>query len=290
MPSKKRELIGAAFGLGAAYPQAQEGPKTLQETVLKSAPWRTLLTPQTTYTTENKLSYEERLAHVEAFNQQLAKEVIASEKNHFPIVLGGDHSIAIGTWSALVCAKKAQMDFGLIWIDAHMDSHTEKTTPSFNIHGMPLAALLGYGEAKLVNLVEKGPKLNPKHIVLIGVRSFEPQEAELLRNLNVTIYFMAEVKQRGFKTVFNEAIQQVSQNTKYFGVSIDVDAFDPSIAPGTGAKVQDGIIEIEGVVQALQSIKNKPNFAALEIAEFDPTRDDNQMTARLVQQLVTAIL
>lgn len=291
MSQKSKELIGASFGWGAAHKETELGPQALKDlSSLSIKSWRGLFKPEISYSDVKALSYQERLEQVKDFNQQLSKQITASEPLHVPIVLGGDHSIAIGTWSGMVNAKNAKGHFGLIWIDAHMDSHTPQTTPSHNIHGMPLAVLLGHGEPSLVNLVSQGAKLNPAHVVLIGVRSFEAGEAELLRKLNVTIYFIDEVNKRGFKAVFEEAVKQVTDKTEGFGISIDMDAFDPSIAPGTGTPEPNGILEVEAVVNALIAIKDNEKFCALEIVEFDPTRDHNQQTAQLAVKLVNALL
>lgn len=291
MQSKAKEVIGASFGWGAGLKETELGPQVLKQLdSLNTKPWRTLLKANIPYSADKMLSYEERLIQVEEFAIRLAEQVIASVPMHVPIVLGGDHSIAIGTWSAMVSAKNAQGNFGLIWIDAHMDSHTPQTTLSYNIHGMPLAVLLGHGESRLVNLGIPGAKLNPAHVVLIGVRSFEPGEEKLLKSLNVTIHYMDEVNKRGFKAVFEEAVKQVSDKTNGFGVSIDIDAFDPTIAPGTGAPEPNGILEVDAVVNGLIAIKDNEKFTALEIVEFDPTRDKNQKTVQVVEKLVNALL
>ncbi|MBS0290189.1 MAG: arginase [Proteobacteria bacterium] len=290
---KKPQLIGASQGWGAGRHETAWGPKALLDADLirclqkenKHVAW-CQLDSKIPYTTNKNLSYSERLAQVQDFSSRLANELQARVENYFPIILGGDHSIAIGTWSGIICAKKAQSNFGLIWIDAHMDAHTPQTTSSHNLHGMPLAVLLGYGESDLVNLCANGAKLNPQHLVLIGVRSFENEEAQFLKKLNVTVYFMDEVKTRGFNTVFQEAQEIVTKNTKGFGLSIDIDAFDPLIAPGTGVPEPDGIQDIESVTQVLKQLRHDPHFCAIEIAEFDPTKDKQQQTQNLIKKLI----
>ncbi len=290
MSLREVQLIGASFGWGAGHKEVQEGPPILASSVLRNQKWHGMLCATLPYHTGKNISYDQRLMQVADFTQRLSKDIVAATGSYFPLVLGGDHSIAIGTWTGHVVAQKAQSHFGLIWIDAHMDSHTPSTTPSQNIHGMPLAALMGFGEPSLVNLIENGAKLNPSHVVLIGVRSFEPGEAELLDKLNVRIYFMDEVRTRGFKAVFEEASAYVAQNTKAFGVSIDIDAFDPTIAPGTGTPEANGIIEIDDVYRCLKEIKANSKLVGVEIVEFDPTRDVDQKTANLVKNLVTSLL
>lgn len=290
-------LIGAGLGWGAQRPQTQWGPRTLFELGMAQhiaqhahINWQQMLHPSLLYTPEKKLSYAQKLIQIENFTQDLAHCVQqVYQENRFPVVLGGDHSIAIGTWSGVTAALKAQQKLGLIWIDAHMDAHTSETTPSHNIHGMPVAALLGYGESSLINIATQGPKLNPEHVVLIGVRSFEPAEADLLARLNVKVFFMDEVKQRGFAEVFAWAVNQVSAKTQGFGISIDLDAFDPTQAPGTGTRVPDGLNSL-AVCQALFNLVHNPKFKALEIAEFDPVLDEHHKTATLVENLILSIL
>lgn len=297
MANKIVNLIGAAQGWGAGHHETQIGPPTLKKLGLANAlqvidpliDWRCMVNPDIQTPTSGHLHFSERLKLVARFSENLAQEVKACEKTAFPVVLGGDHSVAIGTWSGLICALQAQSKFGLIWIDAHMDAHTQDTTPSGNIHGMPLAALLGHGVSELVDVCEKGPKLHPSHVVLIGVRSFEPEEAELLDKLNVKVFYMVDVKKRGFESIFHEALEHVSRGTKGFGVTIDIDAFDPTFAPGTGTQEPGGILPRD-VMPCLAQIKDNPEFKALEIVEFDPSRDEDNKSAKLIQDLISSIL
>ena len=130
-----------------------------------------------------------------------------------------------------------------------------------------------------------GAKLNPAHVVLIGVRSFESGEEELLKNLNVKIYYMNEIKERGLEEVFSEAIKIVTQGTKGFGISLDLDAIDPIEAPGVGTPEPNGL-KAQEVLSALSTLKHNKNFKAFEIAEYNPTLDINHKTAALIQQCI----
>jgi arginase len=206
----------------------------------------------------------------------------------FPIIIGGDHSIAIGTWAALVQIYQAKEEFGLIWVDAHMDAHTYETSPSKAYHGMPLAALLGYGEKELTELGGFKPKINPKHLVLIGIRSFEIGEKLLLEKLGVRIIYMDEVKQKGFKDCFAEALRVVTNGTKGFGVSIDMDAFDPAYALGVGSPALGGLMPQE-VLMALKQLKNHSALKALEIVEYNPILDIGGKTLQLVYEVVKQV-
>lgn len=226
------------------------------------------------------------LETVAALGARLAREVErVLRAGKFPLVVGGDHSCAIGTWNGVRRALAARGPLGLVWIDAHMDSHTFATTQSGQLHGMPLAALLGEGDAALTG---PAPTLRPQHVCLIGVRSFEAGEAALLHRLGVRVFAMAEVRRRGLATVFDEALAIVRQGTAGFGVSIDLDALDPAEAPGTGLPVPGGLGRVE-LAAALTRLRDDPAFVALEIVEYDPHRDRDRRTADVVGALVDAI-
>lgn len=204
-----------------------------------------------------------------------------------PFIVGGDHSIAIGTWSAIY--QHYQKDFGLIWIDAHLDAHTPETSPSQARHGMPLAALLGYGDCELTAIGSTQAKLKPENLVIIGARSFEQGEQDLLNQLGVRIMYMDEVRQRGFSECFNEAVSLATKNNQNFGISFDIDAFDPSIAPGTGAAEPGGLWEDE-VLSAMRSILDHERLLGFELVEFNPSLDINDQTLKLIWNLVHSII
>lgn len=215
--------------------------------------------------------------------------ILAYGMSGFPVIIGGDHSIAIGTWAAEVAIYQAQEQFGLIWVDAHMDAHTYESSPSKAYHGMPLACLLGYGDEELVNMGGFKPKLSPKHLVLIGVRSFEIGERQLLERLGVRIIYMNEIRQNGFNKCFGEALEIASHTTKGFGLSIDMDAFDPVYAPGVGSPVPDGLRPRE-VLDELKQLKSNERFKALEIAEYNPRLDNNSKTMHLIYQILREVI
>lgn len=217
---------------------------------------------------------------------ELAKEIKSTvRKGKSFLVVGGDHSSAIGTWSGAAVGMKKQGDLGLIWIDAHLDSHTFKTTPSGNIHGMSLAALLGYGAAKFKRLLKRYRKIKPENLCIIGVRSYEKEELELLNHLNVKIYFMEELERRGFTQVLEEAIQRVTKKTKGFGVSLDVDVFDPIDAPGVGTRAHNGI-KFDEFLAAWQQVPSHEAFIGMEIVEFNPLLDSENKTGRIVTEII----
>jgi arginase len=207
---------------------------------------------------------------------------------HFPLVVGGDHSCAIGTWSGVHRALANHGPVGLIWIDAHMDSHTFATTPSGQIHGMPLACLLGHGETALTRIGGAEAKLRPEQVCLIGVRSYEAGEAALLHRLGVRVYDMDEIRRRGLAEVFEEALAIVRQGTAGFGVSVDLDALDPGEEPGVGTPVAGGLRRAE-LADALSHLRGDPAFVAMEIVEYNPRRDRRHATADAAGALLDAI-
>lgn len=279
-------VIGAASGAGAPDPATGEGPDALRRwrvfhgSPLQHVEWNAILRVP-------RAQRDTPLHAVAALAARLAGEVAAVlQAGHFPLVVGGDHSCAIGTWSGVRRALAGRGPIGLIWIDAHMDSHTFATTPSGQIHGMPLAALLGEGDAALAGTV---PTLRPEHVCLIGVRSFEAGEAALLHRLGVRVFGMEEIRRRGLAEVFDEALAIVRHGTAGFGVSVDLDALDPEEEPGTGSPVPDGLRRAE-LAAALSRLRGDPAFVAMEIAEYNPRRDRGRATADAAGALLDAVV
>lgn len=206
------------------------------------------------------------------------------------MIIGGDHSCAIGTWKGAARAfgkRGAHGALGLIWIDAHMDGHTPETTPSGKLHGMPVACLLGHGDRRLTGIGGDAP-LDPRRVCLVGVRSFEPEEAALLRRLGVRVFFMKEVERRGLAAVMKEAVAVARGDGGRYGVSLDLDALDPRDAPGVGTPVAGGIRAAD-LRRALSAIAGDDALAALEIVEYNPHQDRRGATARLVGDAILAI-
>lgn len=220
---------------------------------------------------------------------ELGLTVMPFASSHAPFcVLGGDHSSAIGTWSAVAHVNRNQGDIGLIWIDAHMDSHTPTSSETKNIHGMPLAHLLGEGSPDFVQLFDNFPAVKPENICLIGVRSYETGEKEILERLGVKVIKMEEIGQRGLEAVLIEAFAYVSQTTCGVGISLDLDGIDPNDAPGVGCPEPNGIKGHE-LVNALKKICSEQSILGLEIVEYNPLRDLDRQTAKLAVELLHAI-
>lgn len=285
---RKIVVIGAACGCGAQNPDTREGPEALRSCdAFHGAPgqavdWQAIL--------EASCPPGGRpLPVVRTLCASLARRVQQTlEQGHFPLVVGGDHSCAVGTWSGARQALKEYGPLGLIWIDAHMDSHTFLTTPSGALHGMPLACLLGHGVPELTQLAAPETKLRPEHVCLIGVRSYETGEAKLLRELGVRVFAMDEIRQRGLPSVFDEAFSIVERGTAGFGVSLDLDALDPEEESGVGSPAPGGLKRAD-LAWELSRLRGLPEFRAMEIVEFNPRKDRNGATRRAAAELFEAV-
>jgi arginase len=209
-----------------------------------------------------------------------------TKDNRF-LVVGGDHSCAVGTWSGVADALRPSGALGLIWIDAHMDMHVPETSHSGAINGMPVAALLGYGAPQLTSVAHSGAAIDPRHLCLIGARSFEPEEVAFAQRHGVRVIDMPEVQRRGVKAVLAEAHAIAARGTAGYGVSLDLDAFDPVEAPGVGTPAPDGIRAADFLAPWSELIKD-PACVGIEIVEYNPARDRDGRTARLMQDLVMA--
>lgn len=282
--------LGYACGIAAADPGCGDGPLILQQSdLIKSLQregldvgWGNMLMP-TPVLQNNKL-----LAVAELCTQLADHTCQLVQQNKFFVVLGGDHSSAIGTWSGVFAAQHAQGSMGLIWVDAHLDSHTHETSVSGNIHGMPLASLLGYGAKELSTIMTLQPKVKPEHLSLIGVRSFERGEAELVQRLGVRVYYMDEIRQRGLEEIMQEARARACSGTIGYGLSIDLDAIDPIDAPGVGSPEANGIASVE-LCKVLRGVYADDSLLGVEIAEFNPHRDKDGRTVNLIKEILLNI-
>jgi len=288
LPMNSIVTLGYAAGLAANNAGCALGPIIMQtSSFLKNLPltfnWQDMLYIKQS---EPQLAATTVVAEI---NQRLAEYIETAVAQHDPfLVIGGDHSSAIGTWSGARHMLNRQGALGLIWIDAHMDSHTPSTSPSGNIHGMPLAVLLGYGDAALTELYQFKPKLQPEHICLIGVRSFEPSEAALLKKLGVKVFYMEDIQQRGLDAILQQAHTIVNTNTAGYGISIDLDAIDPTQAPAVSAPATKGI-DGQALVKSLRCFNEDKRLLGVEIAEFNPNLDQHQKTEQLIAEMINAI-
>jgi arginase len=212
------------------------------------------------------------------------------EANELPVTIGGDHSIAIGSLSGVVKAfRKRNERIGLIYFDAHADMNTPDTTPSGNIHGMPLAALLGYGVPELVNVGGFAPKFDPRLCAHVGARDLDPGEKELIRRLGMRFFTMREIDERGVSVCVDEAIKIAEQGSGGFAVTFDVDVLDPRDAPGSGTLVRGGLSYREAHL-AMEKIADTGAMRSLEVVEINTALDDNNRTSVLGVELILSAL
>ncbi len=292
-------FIGAASGWGAQIRECEQGPEILrEEKVIEELRNRKfpvgdiqMLYPEKR-AKETFIPLSDVLTLIHKFNLHLADEVEkVLEEGGFPIVLGGDHSIAVGTWNGAYqfFKKKPELPMGLIWVDAHMDAHTSQTSPSGAWHGMPLAGLMGFGDVAMSQLKQSDPILLPENLCLVGARSFEEGELDLLKRLNVRIYFADEVEKRGIEEVFKEAISYVTRKAKIFGVSLDLDVICPEEAPGVGSREKGGI-HAKDLICALAPLSKNKQFKVFELVEYNPIRNHHKQTAKLCVEILSSVL
>ena len=285
---KLLRIVGVASGLGAPDPRCQDGPDALRAAGLVEALRAKGLDVAWPVTLRPNPEQHNTVAALADVCQRLAQRVERILwRERLPLVLGGDHSCAIGTWSGVARTLQPSGALGLLWVDAHMDAHTPQTTESGALNGMPLACLLGHGEKALTTINDQ-PPLNPAHVCLVGVRSFERGEADLLHRLGVRTYTMQDIARRGLDAVMQEALVHVQQGTAGFGVSIDLDAINPLEAPGVGTPEPGGLVVAE-LARALNALAAHPAFMGLEIAEYNPARDQADVTAQRVAALIEAV-
>ena len=203
----------------------------------------------------------------------------------FPLVLGGDQSTSIGTAAGLPHSGSGR---GLIWVDAHGDFNTPRTTPSGNIHGMALAAILGYGHARLLRLGGPGPKALERNTVLIGGRSFDKEEAKAISKSKMTVYTMREIDELGMKKVVREAAKVAGEGVSAVHLSFDVDAMDPREAPGTGTPVLGGLTYREAHL-AMEMLHDTGRITSAEFVEVNPILDVSNHTAELAVDLILSL-
>jgi arginase len=208
----------------------------------------------------------------------------------FPLVLGGDHSIAIGTCSGVSAFfRKQSKKIGCLWLDAHGDMNTPESSPSGNVHGMPLSALIGYGAPELVELLGYKPKVKPRNVAIVGVRDLDAKERRLVKDSGVHAFTMRDIDERGMREVMSEALRFAMDDTDGTAVSLDMDLIDPSDAPGVGTPVRGGITYREAHL-AMEMIADSEAMASLEIVEINPVIDLHNKTALLgVEMLLSAL-
>lgn len=286
--ARKVDLIGVASGLGGADAACAQAPARLAASGLEArlrragveASWATTLAPK-----RNGGGVPGAVARLCA---ELGARVAGSVRaGQLPCVIGGDHSCAAGTWSGAARALGPRGPLGLVWLDAHMDSHTPGTSPTARLHGMPLAALLGQCDHALEGL--HSGVLPARNVALIGVRSYEQAEAELLTRLGVRVYGIEEVLRRDLGRVLDDALSIANDGTAGYGVSLDLDVLDPRDLPAVATPASFGIRGAE-LARELGRIGRDPRLVAFELAEYCPRLDHDGRSERLIGRLLCAAL
>jgi len=214
------------------------------------------------------------------------KTAEAAEAGRFPLLLGGDHSVSIGSVAG---AAQRRNRLGVLWIDAHGDLNTPDTTPSGNIHGMSLACLLGFGDGRLTSVGGTAPKVLPDRVVLVGSRQLDEGERLLIRSLGITCFTMHEIDKHGMAAVMDKAISIVSDGTDGVHVSFDIDSVDPGEAPGTGTKVRGGFLYREAHL-AMELLAEAGIVTSADVVEVNPQLDNGKRTASLAVELIGSLL
>lgn len=303
---KKVGILGVPLGYGAGQTGSELGATALRLSKIRG-----------NYLTEHiaELGYEVKdygdvdiikpaRDAEEGDNPRYLDEMVESSKNmavslkeilgngEIPVILGGDHSIAIGTFSAISSFFREQnSEIGLIWFDAHADINTHETSPSGNIHGMPLAAILGYGNEQLVNLEGYAPKLNPQYCAHVGARDLDSGEKRRIHELGMreNFFTMSDIDKRGMLACVKDAIIIASRAPGGFAVTFDVDMIDPRFAPGSGTLVRGGTTYREAHL-ALEVIAEHGGMRSFEIVEVNPMLDQSNITVELAGELILSAL
>ena len=248
--------------------------------------------PETLVPGDNTARY---LALIATVCEQVCRQVVEVLANDgLPLVIGGDHSLAIGTLAGIATHLRkrhgaAAAPPGLIWFDAHCDSNTPQSSPSGNIHGMPLACLLGNGPDALTGVGFAGAKLDAARCVLVGVRDIDDEERRLVKASGLRVFTIAEIDKRGMAAVMDEALAIACAKSSMLHVSFDVDALDPDVAPGTGTTKPGGLTYREAHL-ALEMVADCGRMSSMDMVEVNPTLDLHNRTAELAVELIASAL
>jgi arginase len=296
---RRIEIIGVPLDMGAGRRGVDMGPSALRVAELAKLIARLgydvsdhgdldVSIPETTEPGRADLRFAEG---VFAVTQRVAEVVEHTLRGgSMPLVLGGDHSISIGSIagsSAFFAERGARI--GLVWLDAHGDCNTPQTTPSGNIHGMALAVGLGLGDPRFTNLHRPGRKVDPQHVALVGVRDLDPGEKENLKQVGVHVFTMREVDELGMGTVMRRAIEIASMGTAGIHAQLDMDVLDPEEAPGTGTPIVGGVTYREAHL-AMEMLADTGKVIALDVVEINPILDEHNRTAQIATELVLSAL
>lgn len=290
-------IIDMPLFYGCDNPGVEQGPKILRENNLLNIFNKSHnvcdmgevhvknVSSNDKYAANAKMKY---LDEVVRSNIGLADKVYtALENSTFPLVIGGDHALAIGSIAG--ASKYFENDLAVVWVDAHGDINTLETSPSGNIHGMPLASSMGIGHETLTNIYSSSQKVKPENVFLLGCRDLDLGELEIIKNYNLNIWTMRDIKDKGISTVLKELLEAINKkNIKNIHLSFDIDSLDPKYVPGTGTPVEYGLSFSEGK-EVLETILNTSLVKSMDFVEFNPVLDKNKKTLETCIELLKVI-
>lgn len=290
---KEIKIIGAPFDMGASLFGARLGPEALRIEGLTEKLADLGFTVEDSGNLDIKNDYknimENNLKNLdltkEATEKLSTKVYETLEEEKFPLVIGGDHSLVLGSVKGLL---KKYDNPGVIYFDAHADINTEKTSLSGNIHGMPMAFLIGEGSEKMRSVGNIKKNLKPENIVYIGLRDVDPGERDYIKNLGIKAYAMEDIDKLGIQKVMEESIDYITKKADQIHISFDVDSLDPKIAPGTGVKVPGGLTFREAKT-ALRMVSQIEKIVSVELVEVNPLLDNQNDTAKIAVNLLETI-
>jgi arginase len=292
--AQKIRIIGVPMDLGASRRGVDMGPSALRvaglQARIKQLGHQVEDIGNISVKQAEEMSYGEKrakyIAEISDACNDLGTIVQKSlDEGFMPLVLGGDHSIAAGSISGVSAHfRNEKKSVGCIWLDAHSDMNTPETSPSGNVHGMPLSAIMGYGTEELSDLFGFQPKIEPQNVVLVGVRDLDAHERKFIKKLGVKAFTMREIDERGMREVMSDALKYAMDDTEGVAVSLDMDFVDPSDAPGVGTPVRGGVTYREAHL-AMEMIADSETMVSMEIVEINPIIDEHNRTALLAVEL-----
>jgi arginase len=299
LASRRVRILGVPLDLGAGRRGVDMGPSALRVACLGAAVSRLgyevhdggdvrVHIPEEQPPGDERLKYKEPIRDTA---EEVAHRVERALREGFlPLVLGGDHSVAIGSVAGTARYLKARGEsFGLLWFDAHADMNVPESTPSGNVHGMGLALAVGLGDPDLAGVGGVSPKVAPANTVLVGVRSIDPLEREVIRRAGIRVFTMRDIDERGMRAVMADALAAALDGTRGVHVSFDMDSMDPRHAPGTGTAVSGGLTYREAHL-AMEMVADSDKLLALDLAEINPVLDERNVTADLAVELALSAL
>jgi arginase len=292
---QKVSIIGVPMDLGADRRGVDMGPSALRYAGLNQKLQELgyevrdfgdldVIIQETHHFGDPKAKYLKEIA--DACNHLANLVLETSQEGSLPLVLGGDHSIAVGTVSGIAESfRRQQKKIGLLWFDAHADFNTPEISPSGNVHGMPMASIMGYGPIQLTQIFGFSPKIQPEHAVQIGIREVDPDERQLVKKSGIRVFTMKDIDRRGIGAIMDEALSIVTNGTAGFSVTLDADFLDPYESPGVATPVRGGADYREAHL-AMEMVADTSKMVSFEITEINPILDVHNQTAQFGMELI----